>query len=186
LTVASQKVDERQLIEAAQRDPRYFAELYQRHFHRVYAYVAHRVGNRQEAEDVTSEVFQRALQNLPRFEWRDVPFIVWLLRIAANSVTDRWRGPRETTELPPESSLAVRDQDLAAAERRALLAQFVSQLPEIQRRVILGRFVDQKTIAELAHQLGRTAGAIKQLQFRAIHSLRASLKPYARREESHV
>src|SRR5437764_8766243 len=76
--------DERQLIEAAQKDPRRFGELYERNFERVYAFVARRVRDRHEVEDVTAEVFQHALANLSKFEWRGVPFAVWLFRIAAN------------------------------------------------------------------------------------------------------
>src|SRR5438034_11137959 len=83
--------DERLLVEAAQKDPRRFAELYERNFERVYAFIARRVLDRHDAEDVTAEVFQHALANLGKFEWRGVPFAVWLFRIAANALTDRWR-----------------------------------------------------------------------------------------------
>ena len=84
-----QEADERLLIEAAQRDPARFAELYENNFERVYAYVARRVGNRAEAEDLTSEVFHQALANLQRFEWRGIPFAAWLFRIAANLISER-------------------------------------------------------------------------------------------------
>ncbi|HEY6182161.1 MAG TPA: sigma factor, partial [Terriglobales bacterium] len=79
--------DERLLVEAAQRDPRRFAELYELHFRRVYAYVIRRVERREEAEDVTSEVFHHALAKIKSFEWRGVPFSAWLMRIAANVIT---------------------------------------------------------------------------------------------------
>lgn len=91
LTAPKQEADERLLIEAAQKDPTRFAELYECNFERVYAYVCRRIGNRAEAQDVTSEVFQQALANLHKFEWRGVPFTAWLLRIAANAIADRWR-----------------------------------------------------------------------------------------------
>jgi RNA polymerase sigma-70 factor (ECF subfamily) len=80
---------ERLLVEAAQRDPRRFADLYEEHFERVYAYVARRVGDRDVAQDLTADVFHQALANLPRFEWRGVPFAAWLFRIAANAIVDR-------------------------------------------------------------------------------------------------
>src|SRR5215470_3081453 len=75
----SDGTDERVLIEAAQRDPIRFAELYERNFGRVYTFIARRTRERGEAEDLTAEVFQRALANLERFEWRGVPLWVWLL-----------------------------------------------------------------------------------------------------------
>src|SRR5262245_60443129 len=96
--------DERLLIEAAQRDPLRFADLYERHFDRVYAFVARRAGGRADAEDLTAEVFHRALANMDRFEWRGAPFLVWLLQIARNALADRWRGILwQRDELPPES-----------------------------------------------------------------------------------
>src|SRR5215469_9049708 len=91
LSVVCNLSDERLLIEAAQQDPSRFAELYERNFHRVYAFVARRVRDRDEAEEVTAEVFHEALLNLQRFQWRGAPFAAWLLRIAANTLNDRWR-----------------------------------------------------------------------------------------------
>src|SRR5258708_25894862 len=80
---------ERDLIEAAQRDPSRFAELYENNFERVYAYVARRVRDRDEAQDLTADVFHSALANLPRFEWRGAPFSAWLFRIPANALIER-------------------------------------------------------------------------------------------------
>src|SRR5208282_627183 len=80
---------ERALIEAAQRDRRRFADLYEANFERVYAYVARRVRDRDEAQDLTADVFHLALRSLPRFEWRGVPFAAWLFRIASNEIADR-------------------------------------------------------------------------------------------------
>jgi len=84
-----EQAEERLLVEAAQKDPARFAELYEINFERVYGFIARRVGDRDAAEDLTSEVFHKALANLRRFEWRDVPFVAWLLRIAANAIADR-------------------------------------------------------------------------------------------------
>ena len=80
---------ERLLIEAAQHDPAHFAELYEKYFEVVYAYVARRVRERTATEDVTAEVFHKALQHLPRFKWTGAPFAAWLFRIASNLVADR-------------------------------------------------------------------------------------------------
>lgn len=167
------EADERLLIEAAQQDPRRFAELYEENFDRVYAYVARRVENRAAAEDVTSEVFHHALANLARFEWRGIPFVAWLLRIAHNRMADRWqRAGRESGEPLPE----VGDSTWKEVELRALLFQLVDRLPDDQRRVIYLRFAAQQSIAEVARELGRTEGAVKQLQFRALENLRARMK----------
>lgn len=162
---------ERLLIEAAQKDPGRFAELYEANFERVYAFIVRRVQDRHEAEDLTAEVFHHALANLPRFEWRGVPFAVWLFRIAANAITDRIRNAKQTVD----TSFAE-DLDRSSwqeVERRATLFQLVNSLPEDQRSVVVKRFVEQKSIRDIAVEFGRSEGAIKQLQFRALETLRA-------------
>src|SRR5215467_7817988 len=89
---------ERLLVEAAQKDPRRFAELYEANFERVYAFIVRRVQDRHDAEDLTAEVFHHALANIARFEWRGVPFAVWLYRIAANAIADWGRKMKYTVE----------------------------------------------------------------------------------------
>src|SRR3954464_12825379 len=93
------EADERRLISAAQEDPARFGEIYESYFEVVYAYAAKRGGDRAAAEDLTSEVFRKALASLPRFKWTGAPFGAWLLRIAANLIADRARrDSREGTE----------------------------------------------------------------------------------------
>ena len=163
---------EKLLIEAAQQDPRRFAELYEANFERVYAFIVRRVHDRTQAEDLTSEVFHHALANLSRFEWRGVPFAVWLYRIAANEIADAWRrSSNHDQDAAPLDDLDT--SNWHEIERRAALFQLVNSLPEDQRSVIIQRFVEQKSIRDIARQLGRSEGAIKQLQFRAMENLRA-------------
>ncbi|HZQ93055.1 MAG TPA: sigma-70 family RNA polymerase sigma factor [Terriglobales bacterium] len=170
----TQEAGERLLVEAAQRDPRRFAELYERHFERVYAFVVKRVRDRDAAEDVTSEVFHQALAALPRFQWRGVPFAAWLLRIASNAVKDRWQqSSREAGE--PDLAGAA-DPNSPDVEQRAMLFQLVNELEGDQQRVIVARFVEQQSIRDIAQELGRTEGAVKQLQFRALEKLRARME----------
>ena len=168
--------DERLLIEAAQHDPARFAELYEQNFDRVYAFIARRVRDRDLAEELTAEVFHQALANLGRFEWRGVPFGAWLLRIAANAIHDRWKSDARETELP-EADLEGVSED--AIERQAMLAKLVDTLPDDQRLVIIRRFVDQRSIREIAEELNRSEGAIKQLQFRALKTLKERVRNHA-------
>src|SRR5215472_5209493 len=174
LSAVCNLADERLLIEAAQQDPSRFAELYENNFHRVYAFIARRVGDRAEAEDITAEVFHQALSNIRRFEWRGVPFAAWLLRIAANTLADRWQKAAKSREVNFDvlEEPGIDDE----VERRAMLFQLVDRLPQDQRLVILRRFVDQKSVKEIAHEMGRTEGAVKQLQFRALENLRSQSK----------
>ena len=170
---------EQRAIAAAQRDPALFDELYEANFERVYAYVARRVRDRDGACDLTSEVFHRALANLGRFEWRGVPFIAWLLKIAAHAIADRGaraaRDGRVVEELDGADVAAVPANDLADAEARAHLFRCVDALPPDQARVIMLRFAEERSIREIATALGRSEGAVKQLQFRGLQALRARL-----------
>ena len=172
------EADERLLIEAAQKDPARFGDLYEISFERVYAYVVRRVHDRAEAEDVTAEVFRHALTNLKRFEWRGIPFCAWLYRIAANLLADRWQ--KSGREIPVDSekieAMPVSPAEIEKVERRATLFRLVDTLPAEQRNVIVLRFVEQKSIKEVAREIRKSEGAVKQLQFRALTNLRARME----------
>jgi RNA polymerase sigma-70 factor (ECF subfamily) len=164
--------DDRLLVEAAKKDPRRFGELYELNFARVYAYIARRVGDRDAAQDLTSDVFHKALANIQSFEWRGVPFAGWLLRIAANMTVDHSkRSGREVSgqDDPPDPGT---QPNLEEIDQWARLFRLVDQLPPDQRRVIGMRFAEEKSVREIAHELGRSEGAVKQLQFRALQNLR--------------
>jgi RNA polymerase sigma-70 factor (ECF subfamily) len=165
-------MDERLLIEAAQSDPARFGELYEENFSRVYAFVSRRVHNRQEAQDLTSQVFERALANIRRFEWRGTPFAAWLYRMASNAIADHYQS--KARELPLHDP-PVTDEELQQVERRATLARYVERLPAEQRRVVVLRFFEGRSIREIAGQIGKSEGAVKQLQWRALQKLRADM-----------
>ena len=193
------KTDERLLIEAAQRDRARFADIYEEYFEIVYAYIARRVRNRSTAEDLTSDVFHKALANLPKFKWTGAPFASWLFRIASNLIADLARRkaleadpassprvskgvdtPSLTVGLPPRSgsgSSKTQQSDLEKAERLAVLFRLVDALADDQRRVVALRFAEEKSIKQIAAELGRSEGAVKQLQFRALRNLRKAISP---------
>jgi len=177
LKALKKEAEERLLIEAAQKDTACFADLYEIHFDRVYAYVVRRVHERAEAEDLTAEVFHQALANLKRFEWRGIPFSAWLYRIAANLISDRWqRSGREVNDDSAIELAQVSPAEIEEVERRATLYRLVDTLPAEQRRVVVLRFVEEKSIKEVAKEVRKTEGAVKQLQFRALSSLRARME----------
>jgi len=171
----AEEANERLLIEAAQNDPARFAELYELNFERVYAYVARRVRDRAAAEDLTSEVFQKALANLPRFKWRGAPFAAWLFKIAFNVIADRSKRVAREISGFTEAGATTTEMNFEEVERQARLFRLVGSLPEDQRRVIAMRFAEEKSIREIANELGRSEGAVKQLQFRGLQNLRMQL-----------
>lgn len=165
---------EQALVEAAKQDPSRFAALYEAHFERIYAFVVSRVRDRVAAEDLTADVFRHALAGLGAFEWRGVPFVAWLYRIAANEIADhhaktaRERGSVLADEPSRDESERI--------EHRATLFRLVDELPADQRRVVVMRFAEERSIREIAATLGRSEGAVKQLQWRALETLRSRMR----------
>jgi RNA polymerase sigma-70 factor (ECF subfamily) len=165
---------ERHLVEASQRDSRRFADLYERYFNRIYAFALTRTGDRAAAEDVTADTFHQAFRGLPQFKWRDVPFSAWLFRIAANVAARhrKWAAHGVALDELSDTPSHSWDHSFIEVEERTQLFELVRRLPRDQRRVIVMRFAQEKTTKEVAQALGRSEGAVKQLQFRALGNLR--------------
>jgi RNA polymerase sigma-70 factor (ECF subfamily) len=181
------EAEERRLVEAAQRDSARFADLYENYFELVYAYVARRARDRSDAEDLTSEVFRKALANLSRFQWTGAPFAAWLFRIASNMIADRAKRLAREGNVSFDESVSTSapgqvQASLEEVERQAHMFRLVGELAEDQRRVLVMRFAEEKSIREIASELGRSEGAVKQLQFRALENLRAKVADTSNRK----
>ena len=177
---ALQAPDERLLVEAAQDDPSKFDALYEQNFERVYIFIASRVRDRSTAEDLTSEVFHKALANLPAYERRSTPFVAWLCRIASNAIADHFKRVNREQQADDDTfdtpdPVNVSSKQMKSIEHHAFLFRLVEKLPENQRRVICERFIEERSIKEIARRLNKTEGAIKQLQFRAVQTLREQM-----------
>jgi RNA polymerase sigma-70 factor (ECF subfamily) len=167
---------ERLLIEAAQRDRAAFAPLYERYVDQIFAYAHTLTRNRELAEDVTAATFAKAIEDLPRFEWRGVPYSAWLYRVASNLVARQARRPawvdidthQPIDHLTPEVIAEQRD-------REATVRSAVALLPDDQRQAVLLRFGGELRNREIAEIMGRSEGAVKLLTFRAMTALRKQL-----------
>jgi RNA polymerase sigma-70 factor (ECF subfamily) len=175
--------DEAALVAAAQRDPRAFGPLYELYVDRIYRYAYRRVGTHHEAEDITAQTFQQALQALPAYEWRGLPFGAWLFRIAGNIINRRGRtSGREVSveDVTVFSGYEEMDDDPAdqvwRGEQASELAEMVGKLPPDQQRVLVLKFSHGLKNREIGDLMGRSEGAIKQLVHRALVSLRASME----------
>ena len=174
----------RRLVGRAQAgDRRALEELYLLHFDRIYGYLQLSVGNRHDAEDLTNQTFFRMLQSLDRFVWRSVPFSAWLFRIAHNLAIDHFRAGRRSQpeEEPPEprgtAEPSAEDAALDALGREAMLELIESLSPD-QKQVLVLRYAFDFANAEIATILGKTEGAVKALQHRAVAALqRQSTRP---------
>jgi RNA polymerase sigma-70 factor, ECF subfamily len=167
----------RLLVERAQRGDRTaLEELYLLHFDRIYGYLHMSVGNRHDAEDLTTQTFVKMLEAIRRFQWRSVPFSAWLLRIAHNLAIDHFRANRrwQPEEHVPESAHGVEssaeEQALASIGQTRMLT-LVERLSPEQRQVLTLKFVYRFSNGEAAAILGKTEGAVKSLQHRALASL---------------
>lgn len=174
--------DEPRLIDRAKRDPRAFGALYDRYVDRVYRYCHRRTGSHYDAEELTAQTFRRALEALPRYEWRGAPFGAWLFRIAANLIVDRATGRKslslETlteTGREPEDGCPQPLDGLLAEEEIDALWQAVYQLVPQQQQVLVLRYAQGLTTRETARIVNRSETATKQLVYRSLKALRERL-----------
>jgi len=165
--------DERDLIRRArQRDADAFSELYRQHIDRIFRYVLLRVGDDALAEDLTSEVFVRALESLSAYEDRGAPFAAWLYRIANARVVDHWRSAqRANMSLDTDDAEMPVEMPANDVIVYKTLAESLTRLTSEQQEVIILKFIEGYNIAEIAQITGRTEGAVKALQHRALASL---------------
>lgn len=170
---------ERDLVEEAKVSPEAFGRLYDRHFPRIYSYIVRRVGNREVAEDLTSETFFKALSHIRKYEYTGLPFAAWLYRIAGNVVADYYRRQRPDQPLDTEMPLPAPgdgpEEWVLRLDQRQTVLEAVSQLTPEQQDVVLLRFEHGFRLKEIAGICGKTEGAVKALMFRALHTLKQRL-----------
>jgi RNA polymerase sigma-70 factor (ECF subfamily) len=171
----------RQLVDRAQAgDREALEELYLLHFDRIYSYLHVSVGNRHDAEDLTTQTFLRMLESIKRFRWQSAPFAAWLFRIAHNLAMDhfraarRWQPEEEVPEIPGELEPSAEAQALQSIGRQSLL-ELIEDLSHEQQQVLTLKFVFNFANADVATILGKTEGAIKSLQHRALVSLQKQI-----------
>ena len=169
--------DERSLVRRAQKfDQEAFAQLYERHFDKIYRYTALKIGNYADAEDMTQQVFIKSLQSISSYKWRDIPFSAWLFRIAHNQVVDYLRKKSRQPTASLDNVLAISDSNpQQTTEDRLSTEQLMSatrKLTPVQQEVISLRFAGEMPIAQVAEIMGKSPGAIKALQHSAIVALR--------------
>lgn len=177
----------RALVDLAKEgDSEAFGQLYDHYVTGVFRFIYYRVGSQQLAEDLTSETFVRGLRAIQRFNWQGKDFGAWLTTIARNLVADHFKSSRSrleiVTETIPEGKThaASPEHEVLALISNEMLFEAVSALPPEQRDCILMRFIQGLSIAQTAAALGRSEGAIKQLQLRAVRSLAKTVPGDAR------
>ena len=171
---------EEALIARAKEDPEYFGELYDQYFPQIYRYVASRVRSQPLAEDITSEVFFKALRALPRYQHSGHPFSAWLYQIAVNASTDHYRSRRRAEdsldEVPePVDPTPAVDDEVANRMGAQAIWDLIEALPEQQRIAMSLKYGEDLKLAQIGVIMGKTEGAVKLLIFRGTASLRQHL-----------
>src|SRR2546421_9358701 len=171
----------RALVDQAQQgDREALEELYLIHFDRIYSYLHMSVGNRHDAEDLTTQTFLKMLEAMGRFRWQSAPFSAWLFRIAHTLAMDHFRAsrrsqPEEDVPEPPGSEEASAEEEAMQSIGRQSMLELIEKLSAEQQQVLTLKFVFNFPNAEVATILGKTEGAIKSLQHRALVSLQKQL-----------
>ena len=154
-----------------------FGELYDRYVDMVFRYIHFRIGSREQAEDLTSETFVRALRRIGSVTWQGRDFGAWLVTIARNLIADHYKSARYRLEIPTADMIdADRAQDgpenyILDAITSATLIDAVKRLTGEQQECIVLRFLQGFSVAETAQTMGKNEGAIKALQYRAVRAL---------------
>ena len=175
--------EERLLIERAKRDANAFGMLYERYVDRIYSYVYYRVGDDQDAQELTARVFYRALAHIDNYRDRGAPFAAWLYRIAHNLVANWHRDTsrRRDVRLDDVDALALTEKTdgpervAERSEERRLLLEAIHRLPNERQDLLILKFVDELSNAEIGRILGRSEGAVKSLYHRTLIALRDDL-----------
>lgn len=178
-----QPVEDHQLLrEAQQGEAEAFGVLYERHAAAIFRYLYVHLSSRTDAEDLTSEVFLRAWQSLPRYHHKGVPFRAFLFRVAHNALVDHYRRRRKDHNISQEEDYDISDdnnsplESLLGKSDRMALASILSELRDDYRTVLVLRFFSQLSPAEVAEVMQRTPGAVRVLQHRALEAVRKRMQ----------
>ena len=176
---------EKELVERAKNDTEAFGELYDEYYSKIFGYVLRRTASIEIAQDVTSEVFFKALKNLPQFRWVGFPFSSWIYRIAAHEIANYFRGNKQgqlsleevsdsisISDPSAETELIEAEAALKRHEEFLTLHQSISKLSVKYQEVITLRFFENKKVKEIGEILGKREGTIKSLLHRALEKLR--------------
>jgi RNA polymerase sigma-70 factor, ECF subfamily len=187
--------EEKELIKLAQKDPEFFAKVYDQYYGKIFGYVLKRTGDLMVAQDVTSETFFKALKKLWQFRWRNISFSSWLYKIATNEINQYFRkGKYKSASLDalqeqgfepvslhnPEAEVIEAQEKLKQHKDFIICQEKISKLDIKYQEVITLRFFEEKQIKEIGQILGKSDGTIKSLLHRGLEKLRVLMTEEAK------
>jgi RNA polymerase sigma-70 factor (ECF subfamily) len=178
---------EADLVKRAQHNREAFGELYEIHYQRIFNYALKRTASVQLSLDITSVTFLKAMNQINKYRWRDIPFAAWLYRIASNEINDYYRKEgRRNISIDKISDLAdtadyadeinQAEEELSKHEEFLLLHKKLAELPSMYQEVIALKFFEKKKIKDIVKILGKKEGTIKSLLHRGIEKLREKMQ----------
>lgn len=174
-------LDERTLVAKAKTDSEAFGELYRRYVEKIYSYIYYRTGNREDAEDLTARVFQRALKHVVKYEDKGLPFTAWLYRIAHNLVANHHRDTSKRSFVSLDEVGEWKHGDhgpetlMQMVENEDRLLEAIRRLPQDRQDLVIFKFLHRMPNAEIGQIMGRSEGAVKSLYHRTLLALREDL-----------
>jgi RNA polymerase sigma-70 factor (ECF subfamily) len=177
--------EEKELIRRAKNDIQAFGRLYDKYYSQIFGYVLRRTANICIAQDLTSEIFLKALKNIKQFQWRGIPFSAWLYRIASHEIATAFRKNKrrqlltqeimnqaDTYGISVEAEIALAEEELQKHEDFLAIHNSISKLPVKYQEVIVLRFFEKKQLEEIGDILGKREGTVKSLLHRGMEKLK--------------
>lgn len=173
-------IDDGLLARAIKGDADAFGDLYERHMMSIFRYVYYRIGEVREAEDLTETIFVKAWRALPKFKFGKSSFRTWIYRVAQNTLIDHYRTQKEELELPEDtplkSSSPLPEEQVIEMERSEQISKAIQRLNPQHQEVLMLRFINEMSHEEAAQVMGKSTGAVRVLQYRALKALQQQLE----------
>lgn len=178
---------QQQLVSDAQQSPEGFGKLYDYYFPKIYNFVASRIRNRDDAEDVTGDVFMKVLENIHRFEWRGVPFTAWIFTIARNELNTYYRNHSRTSTQDIEKVYGLSEDEektsphikAAQSELADEVKKVMKDLPEKELTVVQLKFFSQLNNREIMHVTGLSESHVGVILYRTLRKIKPQLTYFA-------
>jgi RNA polymerase sigma-70 factor, ECF subfamily len=174
----NQLLSENDIVEAAKKDPKQFVVLYTKYYEQIFRYIHQRMDDKEMAFDITSQVFLKAMINLPKYKYKGVPFSSWLYRIAMSEVYQSFKDKKSTRTVNVDTSnvedIIEEVEEDNTVEMREALIKVIGNLPEVELQIIEMRYFEKRSYREIGDILGMTENNAKVKAYRIVEKLKKS------------
>ena len=172
----NQLLSENDIVEAAKKDPKQFEALYKKYYEQIFRYIHQRMDDKEMAFDIASQVFLKAMINLPKYKYKGVPFSSWLYRIAMSEVYQSFKDKKSTRTVNVDTSnvedIIEEVEEDNTEEMRQVLIEVIGDLPEVELQIIEMRYFEKRSYREIGDILGMTENNAKVKAYRIVEKLK--------------